>query len=55
METTAFPGSNMSIVQIEERIDPDNRTNKPKEVPPILISCNSAWYDVKPVSYVFGR
>jgi hypothetical protein len=38
--------------------DPDNGTNKPKEVPPILISFNlrnSAWYYVKPIPYVFGR
>lgn len=58
METMAIPGSNISIVQIEERSNPDNGTNKPKEVPPILISFNlrySAWYYVKPTSYVFGR
>jgi hypothetical protein len=38
--------------------DPDNGTNKPKEVPPILISFNlrtSAWYYVEPISCVFGR
>lgn len=58
METVAIPGSNISIVQIEEMSNPDDGTNKPKELPPILISFNlrnSAWYFVKPISYGFGR
>jgi len=46
----AIPGSNISIVQIEEMSKPDDGTDEQKEGPPILISFNLrnlAWYYVK--------